>query len=91
MISDRDLAWMLAEATKTHLTDPEKAWVFVDLGCADYILAIERILTLVNRRNVPLRCEVLAEIRSWVHRYRTFADGASIALLLTTVPTTSGS
>ena len=42
IISDEDMAWLLVDAVESCLTGYERTIVFVELGCGESYLAIER-------------------------------------------------
>ena len=54
IISDANMAWLLADAANVCLTGHERTMTFVELGCGEHHLAIERILDVVNSNRMAL-------------------------------------
>ena len=54
MISDAEMAWMLADAADVCLTGHERTMTFVELGSSENHLAIERILNAVMSSQMTL-------------------------------------
>lgn len=48
------MAWLLADAAERCLTGDQRTMVFVELGCGESYLAIERILRIVVGNGFPL-------------------------------------
>jgi hypothetical protein len=69
MTSDSSVAWLLANAASPCLTGDERTMVFVELGCGDNHLAIERILAVVVHKRFPLPAALLATLTCWLDPY----------------------
>ncbi|ASQ89528.1 hypothetical protein [Mycobacteroides abscessus] len=69
MDSDAGMAWLLADAAGPCLTGDQRAMVFVELGCGENHLAIERILNAVVENGCPLSTAVLAALTEWLDLY----------------------
>lgn len=70
VISDEDMAWLLADAVKSRLSDYERTIVFVELGCGEGYLAIKRILTVLLSTRTPLPLAILSKLTDWLNGYR---------------------
>ncbi|WP_431236274.1 hypothetical protein ACQ856_29355 (plasmid) [Mycolicibacterium psychrotolerans] len=81
-ISDRDLAWSLAEAAHPFLDEGHRAWVYVAIGAADYIPAIERVISGVGRNWTSLPDVIRAEVGHWLSRLGEFADGQQLQRMI---------
>ena len=69
VISDANVAWMLADAANACLTGHERAMTFVELGCGEDHLAIERILDAVISNRMMLPVAVLDRLTRWLDGY----------------------
>jgi hypothetical protein len=69
IISDADMAWLLADAADLSLTGHERTMTFVELGCGENHLAIGRILTAVVSSRMTLPMSILAMLTAWLHGY----------------------
>ena len=69
MNSDAAVAWLLADAADPLLTGDERTMVFVELGCGEHHLAIERILKRVVKNGFPLPSVLLATLKKWLDFY----------------------
>jgi hypothetical protein len=67
--SDANMAWMLAMAADACLAGQERTKVFVELGCGEHHLAIERILFALVSNRVPLPVAISAKLASWLDGY----------------------
>ncbi|MCW2686356.1 MAG: tryptophanase [Mycobacterium sp.] len=67
--SDSSVAWLLADAASPCLTGDDRTNVFVELGCGDNHLAIERILAVVVHKRFPLPAALLATLTRWLDPY----------------------
>lgn len=64
--SDAEMAWLLADATDC-LASADRARLFVELGCGENYLAIERILKALVSEQVALPYAVLAKLTHWLN------------------------
>src|SRR5262245_58500442 len=70
MISDAELAWLLADATRPCLNRHERQMAYIDLGSGDELLAIERILHAVIAAGYELPPALITLVEGWIERYR---------------------
>jgi hypothetical protein len=63
------MAWLLADAASACLTGDERTMIFVQLGCGENHLAIERILDVVVHERFTLSAALLVTLTSWMDRY----------------------
>jgi hypothetical protein len=70
MISDAELAWLLADATRPYLNRHECQMAYIDLGSGDELLAIERILHAVIAAGYELPPSLITLVEGWIERYR---------------------
>jgi hypothetical protein len=68
-ISDADMAWMLADAANACLMGHERTMTFVELGCGEHHLAIERILNAVVSTRVALPLAIFDRLTRWLDGY----------------------
>jgi hypothetical protein len=69
IISDANMAWLLADAADACLTGQERTMTFVELGCGESHLAIERILNAVISSRMMLRVAILDRLTGWLDGY----------------------
>lgn len=69
MGSDSDMAWFLAETAGASLTGDERTLLFVELGCGEYHLAIERILNAAIACKATLPHVAIARLITWLDGY----------------------
>jgi hypothetical protein len=69
IISDAEMAWLLAGAAGSCLIGHERTMAFVELGCDEEHLAIARILSSVASSRTVLPEAVLATLVKWLHSY----------------------
>jgi len=69
IISDADMAWMLADAADMCLTGHERTMTFVELGCREHHLAIERILNAVLSSGMVLQVAIFDGLTRWLDGY----------------------
>jgi hypothetical protein len=69
IISDANMAWSLADAADACLTGHERTMTFVELGCGESHLAIERILNAVMSSRMMLPVAILDRLTSWLDGY----------------------
>ncbi len=63
------MAWMLADAADVCLTGHERTMTFVELGCGEHSLAIERILNAVMSSRMTLPVAVFDRLARWLDGY----------------------
>ena len=63
------MAWMLADAANVCLTGHERTMTFVELGCGENHLAIERILNAVMSNRMMLPVAVFDRLTRWLDGY----------------------
>ena len=63
------MAWLLADAADVCLTGHERTMTFVELGCGEYHLAIERILNAVLSRRMMLPMAIFDRLARWLDGY----------------------
>jgi hypothetical protein len=68
-ISDADMAWTLAEAADACLTGHERIMTFVELGCGEHHLVIERILDAVMSNQMMLPVAIFERLTCWLNGY----------------------
>jgi hypothetical protein len=69
MTSDANMAWLLAIAADVCLTGHERAMTFVELGCGENHLAIERILNAVMSSRMALPVAIFDRLTRWLDGY----------------------
>jgi hypothetical protein len=69
MTSDANMAWLLAIAADGCLTGYESTMTFVELGCGEYHLAIERILNTVMSSRMALPVAIFDRLARWLDGY----------------------
>jgi len=69
MTSDASVAWQLADAASPCLTGDERTMIFVQLGCGENHLAVERILAVVIREGFPLTAPLMTMLIAWLDQY----------------------
>lgn len=73
ILSDANMAWMLAAAADVYLTGHERTLTFVELGSGEYLLAIERVLKVMSNRmsssQMRLPVVVVDRLTCWVDGY----------------------
>ena len=69
IISDANMAWMLADAANVCLTGHERTMAFVELGCGEHHLAIERILSAVMADGMMLPVAIFDWLTGWLDGY----------------------
>jgi hypothetical protein len=68
-ISDANMAWLLAEAADACLMGHERTMVFVELGCGESHLAIERMLNAVISSRMMLPVVIIERLTRWLDGY----------------------
>jgi hypothetical protein len=69
MTSDPNVAWFLAVAADVCLTGHQRTMTFVELGCGEYHLAIERILNSVMSSGMTLSVAIFDKLTRWLDGY----------------------
>jgi hypothetical protein len=69
IISDAKMAWMLADAANVSLTGHDRTMTFVELGCGEHHLAIERILNAVKSNRLMLPVGIFDWLTRWLDGY----------------------
>jgi hypothetical protein len=69
IISDANVAWMLADAANMCLRGHERTMTFVELGCGETHLAIERILIAVKSSRMMLSAAIFDALARWLDGY----------------------
>jgi hypothetical protein len=67
--SDANMAWLLAIAADVCLTGHERMMTFVELGCGEQHLAIERILNAVMSSRMTLPVAIFDRLTRWLDGY----------------------
>ena len=67
--SDANMAWLLAIAADVCLTGHERTMTFVELGCGENHLAIERILNAVLSSRMALPVAIFDRLTRWLEGY----------------------
>jgi hypothetical protein len=67
--SDANMAWLLAIAADVCLTGHERTMTFVELGCGENDLAIERILNAVMSSRMTLPVALFDRLTRWLEGY----------------------
>jgi hypothetical protein len=68
-ISDADMAWLLADAADMSLVGHERTMTMVELGCGDYLLAINRIINTMMSSVVTLPLAIFDRLDAWLDGY----------------------
>ena len=63
------MAWLLADAADVCLTGHDRTMTFVELGCGENHLAIERILDAVMSSRMTLPVAISDRLTRWLNRY----------------------
>jgi hypothetical protein len=63
------MAWLLAIAADVCLTGHERTMTFVELGCGENHLAIERILNAVMSSRMALSVAIFDRLARWLDGY----------------------
>jgi hypothetical protein len=63
------MAWLLATAADACLTGHERNMAFVELGCGEYLLAIQRMLSAVVSSRMTLPEEISDRLVCWLDVY----------------------
>ena len=68
-VPDADMAWLLAVAADASLTGHERMLTFVELGCGEHHLAINRILDAVQAKQQALPPAIFDRLGHWLDGY----------------------
>jgi hypothetical protein len=85
MISDAEMAWMLADAADVCLTGHERTMTFVELGSSENHLAIERILNAVMSSQMTLPATVFDRLTRWLDGYAGSPEEPQLRTMLTEI------
>ncbi|WP_232004829.1 tryptophanase [Mycobacterium sp. ACS1612] len=85
IVSDADMAWMLAEAVDVCLTGHERTMTFVELGSGENHLAIERILNAVMSSRMTLPAAIFDRLTSWLRGYAGSPEEPQLRAILAEV------
>jgi hypothetical protein len=85
IISDAEMAWMLADAADVYLTGYERTMAFVELGSGENHLAIERILNAVMSSRMTLPVAVFDRLTRWLDGYAGSPEEPQLRTLLTDI------
>jgi hypothetical protein len=69
IISDANMAWLLADAADVCLTGYERTMTFVELGCGENHLAIERMLNAFKSSRMTLPAAIFDKLARWLDGY----------------------
>jgi hypothetical protein len=73
-VTESQLAWELADRIGTRLSPEERTAVFVDIGCGDFLNAIDRILHIAVQKQHSLPAMSLERLHSWSRVYHREGD-----------------
>jgi hypothetical protein len=76
------MAWLLAEAVKSRLTDYERTVVFVELGCGEGYLVIKRILAALLATQMTLPDAILSKLSLWLKGYAGSPEEPQLRMML---------
>lgn len=82
VISDNELAWLLADTAGNVLRGDQRAALFVELGAGEPLLAIERVLSTAAAQRHPLDSGLLDVMNEWLDRYVGFSHERRLRRLL---------
>ena len=85
VISDANMAWILADAADMCLTGHERTMTFVELGCGEYHLAIERILNAVLSHRMMLPTAIFNGLARWLDGYAGSPEEPQLRTMLAEV------
>lgn len=63
------MAWLLVDAADPALIGNERTLVFLELGCGENHLAIQRILAVMVDNRLPLPAALLTMLNTWLDHY----------------------
>ncbi|MGX9787571.1 tryptophanase [Mycobacterium sp. MMS18-G62] len=79
------MAWMLADAANVCLTGYERTMIFVELGCGENHLAIERILNAVLSTRMTLPVAIFDRLARWLDGYAGSPEEPQLRTMLAQV------
>jgi hypothetical protein len=82
IISDANMAWLLADAADVCLTGYERTMTFVELGSGEDHLAIERMLNAVMSSRMTLPVAVFARLTRWLDGYAGSPEEPQLRIML---------
>ncbi|MDQ2636041.1 MAG: hypothetical protein M3Y83_04080 [Actinomycetota bacterium] len=82
IISDIDMAWLLADAAAQCLTGHERTMTFVELGCREYLPVIKRILNAALACRMTLPESVFDALSRWLNGYAGSPEELQLRTLL---------
>jgi hypothetical protein len=85
IISDANMAWMLADAADVCLRGHERTMTFVELGCGEHHLAIERILNAVTSNRMMLPAAIFDRLARWLDGYAGSPEEPQLRTMLADV------
>ena len=85
IISDADMAWLLVDAVKSCLTGYERTIVFVELGCGESYLVIQRILTALLSTPMALPVAILSKLTGWLNGYAGSPEEPRLRVMLAVI------
>jgi hypothetical protein len=85
IISDANMAWMLADAANARLTGHERTMTFVELGCGEHHLAIGRILRAVMSDRMMLPVAIFDWLTRWLDGYAGSPEEPQLRTMLAEV------
>ena len=85
VISDANMAWILADAADVCLTGHERTMTFVELGCGESHLAIERILNAVLSHRMMLPTAIFDGLARWLDGYAGSPEEPQLRTMLAEV------
>jgi peptide-methionine (R)-S-oxide reductase len=87
MTSDANMAWFLAVAADVCLTGHQRTMTFVELGCGEYHLAIERILNAVMSSRMTLSVAIFDRLTRWLDGYAGSLEEPRLRTMLAQIRT----
>ena len=79
---DAAVAWLLAEVAAPHLTGEDRSMAFVELGCGEAHLAIERMLTRITECHLALPAKLQTTLATWLDCYADSPDEETLRTLI---------
>jgi len=79
------MAWLLAIAADVCLTGHERTMTFVELGCGENHLAIERILNAVMSNRMMLPVAIFDRLTRWLDGYAGSPEEPQLRTMLAEV------
>jgi hypothetical protein len=85
IVSEADMAWLLADAADVYLTGYERTMAFVELGSGENYLAIVRILSATMSSRMTLRMVVFDGLTRWLDCYAGSPEEPLLRTMLTEI------